>query len=344
MSAEEVKQYEDYLKQIETLKAPEPLPVFWTVDEDAKRSSETNYVLTTGDPTRPSLNHPVQPGFPFAKTKPESRDGRREMFVDWLTAPENPLFARVAVNRVWQWHFGAGLHHTSSDFGTLGGAPVNPRLLDWLASEFIAQKYSMKWLHRLIVTSETYRRASAGPADLETANRRIDPDNRWLWKFPLRRLDAEPIRDALLAMADRLDLSVGGKGFEGDTSNRRSAYMSRGYLSYTNAMPDFLQSFDAEDGRMVCPRRNQTVTAPQALFLMNNELVEDATRQFAERLRKESGGDMTAALTLGFKIALGRPPRDTERSKALEYVQGDPARIKGFAWLLFNLDEFLYVR
>ena len=95
---------------------------------------------------------------------------------------------------------------------------------------------------------------------------------------------------------------------------------------------------------MVCPRRNQTETAPQALFLMNNELVEDATGQFAERLRKESGGDITAALTLGFKIALGRPPTDTERSKALEYVQGDPARIKGFAWLLFNLDEFLYVR
>ena len=348
MPAEEVKQYEDYLKQIKELKAPEPLPVFWTVEEDAKRFSETNYVLTTGDPTRPSLGQPVDPGFPFARTKPEFRDGRRETFVDWLTAPENPLFARVAVNRIWQWHFGAGLHQASSDFGTLGGHPVHPRLLDWLASEFIAQKYRMKSLHRLIVTSETYRRASAGPADRETANRRIDPDNRLLWKFPLRRLDAEPIRDALLAVAGRLDFRVGGKSFEdgkGDgDSNRRAAYMSRGYLADTNAMPDYLQTFDAEDGRMVCPRRNPTVTAPQALFMMNNELVEDASDRLAERLRKESGGDLTSAVTLGFRIALGRPPSDTERAGALDYVQGDPGRIKGFAWLLLNLDEFLYVR
>ena len=180
----------------------------------------------------------------------------------------------------------------------------------------------MKWLHRLIVTSETYRRASSGPAERESANSRIDPDNRLLWKFPLRRLEAEPIRDALLVVAGRLDLSVGGKSFEDGKagSNRRAAYMARGYLAYTNAMPDFLQTFDAEDGRMTCPRRNQTVTAPQALFMMNNELVEDASSRFAERLKKEAGGDVTTAVTLGFRIALGRSPSDAERAKALEYV------------------------
>ena len=348
MSAEEVRQYEDYLKQINELKAPEPLPVFWTVEEDPKRASETNYVLTTGDPTRPRLSQPVEPGFPFAQTKPEFRDGRRETFADWLTAPENPLFARVAVNRIWQWHFGSGLHQASSDFGTLGGAPVHPKLLDWLASEFIAQKYSMKWLHRLIVTSDTYRRASSGPAEEESANRQIDPDNKLLWKFPLRRLEAEPIWDALLAVAGKLDLTAGGKSFEdgkGDgSSNRRAAYMSRGYLSFTNAMPDYLQTFDAEDGRMACPRRNQTVTAPQALFMMNHKLVEDVCRGFAERLAKESGGDCPGAVTLGFRIALGRPPSNSERARALDYLKGDPDRVKGFAWMLLNLDEFLYVR
>ena len=346
MSAEQVKQYEAYLKQIDELKAPEPLPAFWTVEEDAKRAAETNYVLTTGDPRRPMLSQPVQPGFPFAQKKPEFREGRRETFADWLTAPENPLFARVAVNRIWQWHFGEGLHHASSDFGTLGGVPVHPKLLDWLATEFVAQKYSMKWLQRLIVTSETYRRASSGPAERETTNSRIDPDNRLLWKFPLRRLEAEPIRDALLVVAGRLDLSVGGKSFEDgkDGSNRRAAYIARGYLAYTNAMPDFLQTFDAEDGRMSCPRRNQTVTAPQALFMMNNELMEDASSRFAERLKKEAAGDITTAITLGFRIALGRPPSDAERTKALDYVQGDPARIKGLSWLLLNMDEFLYVR
>ena len=348
MPAEEVKQYEDYLKQIDELKPPEPLPVFWTVEEDAKRAAETNYVLTTGDPTRPKLSQPVPPGFPFAPTKPEFRDGRRETFADWLTAPENPLFARVAVNRIWQWHFGSGLHHASSDFGTIGGEPVHPKLLDWLASEFIAQKYSMKWLHRLIVTSETYRRASSGPPDRESANRRIDPEDQFLWKFPLRRLEAEPIRDALLLVAGELDLTVGGKSFEGGKtgvdSNRRAAYMSRGYLSFTNAMPDYLQTFDAEDGRMACPRRNQTVTAPQALFMMNHELVEEVCSRFAERLAKESCGDCATAVTRGFRIALGRPPSDAELARALDYLQSEPGKVKGFAWLLLNMDEFLYVR
>jgi hypothetical protein len=348
MPAEEVKQYEDYLKQIAELKPPEPLPVFWTVEEDAKRASETNYVLTTGDPTRPRLSQPVQPGFPFAKTKPEFREGRRETFADWLTAPENPLFARVAVNRIWQWHFGAGLHRAASDFGALGGAPVQPKLLDWLASEFITQKYTMKWLHRLIVTSETYRRASSGSAERERANRQIDPDNQMLWKFPLRRLEAEPIRDALLLVSGKLDLAVGGKSFEDAKSdggsNRRAAYMARGYLSNTNAMPDYLQTFDAEDGRMVCPRRNQTVTAPQALFMMNNDLVDDASRRFAERLKSRSGEDLAGAVTLGFRMALGRYPSDAERSKALDYVRDDADRLEGLAWLLLNMDEFLYVR
>ena len=348
MRPDEVKQYDDYLKQINALKAPEPLPVFWTVEEDAKRASQTNYVLTTGDPTRPMLSQPVQPGFPFALTKPELRDGRREMFVDWLTAPDNPLFARVAVNRIWQWHFGAGLHRASSDFGTLGGQPTHPKLLDWLASEFIAQKYSMKWLHRLIVTSETYGRASAGPAEHDAANHRIDPENQLLWKFPLRRLEAEPIRDAMLFVAGNLELTVGGKSFEAgktnNPSNRRTAFMSRGYQSFADALPDYLQTFDAEDGRAVCPRRNQTVTAPQALFMMNDELAESSSGGFADRLKKDSAGNLPAAVALGYRIALGRPPTDSEVAKALDYLQGDPGRVKGFAWLLFNLDEFLYVR
>jgi len=184
------------------------------------------------------------------------------------------------------------------------------------------------------VTSETYRRASSGSAEVEKADSKIDPDNRLVWKFPLQRLEAEPIRDALLVVAGRLDLCVGGKSFDDgkDGSNRRAAYMARGYLAYTNVMPDFLQSFDAEDGRMTCPRRNQTVTAPQALFMMNNELVEDVSGRFAERLKKEADGDVAKAITLGFRIALCRPPSDAERTKALDYVQGDPGRLTNVHW------------
>ncbi len=348
MPPDKVKQYEGYLKEIKELKTPTPLPEFWSVADDAKRASETNYVLTTGDPSRPKLTQPVQPGFPFATKTPDFHDGRREAFVDWLTAPENPLFARVAVNRIWQWHFGTGLHASASDFGVLGGTPTHPKLLDWLASEFIAHKYSMKWLHRLIVTSETYWRASSGPPERETANRQVDPDNQMLWKFPLRRLEAEPVRDAILLVAGNLDLRVGGKSFEVSTnnnaSNRRTAFLSRGYRSDGDELPDFLQSFDAEDGRASCSRRNQTVTAPQALFMMNHPMVEDAAVRLAGQLEKEANGDLNAAVALGYESALSRPPSEKERSQALDYVQGDPRRLKGFAWLLINLDEFLYLR
>lgn len=348
MTPEEIKRYDEYLAQIKALKAPAPLPVFWTVVEDAKRASETNYVLTTADPARPRKNMPVTAGFPFAPAHVEFREGRRETFVDWLTAPENPLFARVAVNRIWQWHFGSGLAPTANDFGTLGGAPIHPKLLDWLASEFVRQRYSMKWLHRLITTSETYRRASVGLSSEENANRAIDPDNRLFWKFPLRRLEAEPVRDAMLAAAGTLDLSVGGESFDAVASEtgsrRRTAYMARGYRTYMNSMPDFLQTFDADDGRAVCPRRNQTVTAPQALWMMNSELADTVSFEFAERLKRESVGDLSGIVDLGYRSTLGRLPSASERNTSLGYLQSDPSRVKGFAWLLFNLDEFLYVR
>ena len=350
MPAGEAKEYDAYLKQVNALKAPDPLPVFWTVEEDPKRQSEKSFVLTSGDPKRPRLNQEVQPGFPFAPDQLEFRDGRRETFVDWLTAPENPLFARVAVNRIWQWHFGGGLHRSASDFGTLGGEPAHPKLLDWLSSEFVAHDYSMKWLHRLIVTSETYRRASSAGSAVTPAGERIDPDDVLLWRFPFRRLEAEPIRDAMLLISGQLDFTTGGKSFDGgkpgNGSFRRAAYMSRGFRSDAELMPDFLAAFDAEDGRAVCPRRNQTVTAPQALFMMNHQTVEEASARFASRLQQLSthGPPDEDLVARGFRMALGRPPTEHERASALDYLGKDGQRIKGFAWLLMNLDEFVYLR
>ncbi|MBN8247540.1 MAG: DUF1553 domain-containing protein [Verrucomicrobia bacterium] len=347
MPADQIPRYEEFLKSLKELKAPEPLPQFWTVAEDALRAAQTNYVLKTGNPDQPNRNRPVRPGFPFARGEPEFREGRRETFVDWLTAPDHPLFARVAVNRIWQWHFGTGLHRTPNDFGTLGGAPDHPELLDFLAAEFIANGYRMKWLHRLLVTSDAYARASAGPRAAELAAQARDPENRLLWKFPLRRLEAEPIRDALLQVAGQLDTALGGRSFIAgppDTeSRRRTAYMSRGYKTYQEAMPDYLQTFDAEDGRSVCPRRQQTVTAPQALFLMNSELVGFSAGHLAQRLSGAGAADPGAAVRLGYQIVLGRPPSDAERIGAQEYLAGDPGRMPGFAWLLLNLDEFVFV-
>jgi hypothetical protein len=375
MPPDVAKEYDALMKRFNALKRPDPLPVFYTVQEDAKRATEKSYVLNTGDPTKPKLDKEVQPGFPFASDKIEFREGRRETFVDWLTAPENPLFARVAVSRIWQWHFGEGLHASASDFGTLGGQPLHPKLLDYLASEFIAHDYSMKWLHRLIVTSDTYRRASSqlpitnsqsSFTNSFTQNQQIDPDNHLLWRFPVQRLEAEPIRDAMLFVSGDLDSSLGGKSFDASSntnSHRRTAYMQRGFRSYAEVMPDFLTTFDVDDGRAVCPRRTQTVTAPQALFLMNNQAVEEISTTYAKRLRDLAVKDPKADLiTLAFRTALGRPPSANEIAKSRTYLEGmtvhavsssvvepgvelyNPERIKGLAWLLLNLDEFIYLR
>src|ERR1700678_497984 len=164
------------------------LPAFWTVEVDPKKEMQKSYILTSGESDRPEKNHEVQPGWPFAPQPIDFRDGRIEAFTDWLTAPENPLFARVAVNRLWQWHFGEGLQRTPSDFGELGGTPVNPRLLDWLASEFVRRNFSMKAMHRLIVTSETYKLSTEVDPGRVTSAGAVDPENAALWHYRLRRL------------------------------------------------------------------------------------------------------------------------------------------------------------
>jgi hypothetical protein len=179
----------------------------------------------------------------------------------------------------------------------------------------------------------------------------------------LQRLEAEPIWDAILAAAGTLDLAIGGPSFDVNapagrrgggglrqgspsttSANRRAAFMIRGYSTSRDVVPNFLQAFDVDDGRAPCPIRTQTVTAPQALFLMNSDEIAKATAAFAERLQKESGGDLAAAVDLGYQIALARPPAPPERDRALVYLDHDPARLRGLAWILFNLDEFLYVR
>lgn len=362
MPAEEVEKYNDLLKQQSKLGRVPSLPSYWTVEEDKALLKEKSYVLTTGDIAKPEKDRPVEPGFPFQPDGIDFRDGRREAFVDWLTAPRNPLFARVAVNRIWGWHFGEGLQRVTSDFGLLGGQPANRKLLDYLASDFVAHDYSMKWLHRTIVTSDTYQLASNVDTKQLAANMKVDARNTYLWHFRLQRLEAEPIWDSIHYAAGDLDLSVGGKSFQLSTpdekqsiflrgasntdsrTNRRGVYLVRGYIPSTDVMNNFLTSFDVDDGRAPCPVRTQTVTAPQALFTMNNELIEKESAKLAAKLLDESSGDLRAAVTLAYRTALSRAPSGAELDRALSYIENDPGRLKSFAWLLFNLDEFVYVR
>jgi hypothetical protein len=338
------------------------LPSFWTVEVDRGKELDKCYQLTSGDPARPEKNHEVQPGWPFAPQNVECREGRIPAFSDWLTSPTNSLFARVAVNRLWQWHFGVGLQKTSSDFGQLGGRPSHPQLLDWLASEFVSRHFSMKEMHRLMVTSETYKLASEVSPELVSQNHAADPDDTFLWHFRLQRLEAEPIWDSIFAAADNLDLTVGGPSFDlkssglrrgrekketGQRNNgpmRRAAYITRGYSSSRDVMAAFLQAFDADDGRIPCPLRTQTVTAPQSLFMMNSAEIDGASHRFADRLSHQCNGDITSAIQLAYQFALSRSPSPRERERAVAYLENDSARLKDLAWLLFNLDEFVYVR
>jgi hypothetical protein len=337
------------------------LPAFWTVEVDPKRETETSYILTSGDPERPEKNHPVEPGWPFMPAGTDLREGRLLAFSDWLTSRENPMFARVAVNRIWQWHFGEGLQKLSSDFGKLGGMPANTELLDWLASEFIKRNYSMKEMHRLMVTSDVYKLASAADPAQSAAAMKVDPEDRYLWHYRLQRLEAEPIWDSILSAAGELDTTLGGPSFDpspavpgrrgggrgapqvAGKANRRAAYMVRGFSTSREVVPNFLQSFDVDDGRVPCPMRTQTVTAPQSLFMMNSPEVEKASAKLAERMKK-SGDDLNAAIDEGYRLVIGRAATPSEKDAALSYVENDPARLKGLAWLLFNLDEFVYVR
>ncbi len=365
MSEADMKTFKELrakLNQV-TGKRVRDLPAFWTVEVDRGLELEKSYILTSGDPERPEKNHPVEPGWPFYTGTKDFREGRVEAFSDWLTNKENPLFGRVAVNRLWQWHFGEGLHKSPSDFGFLGGAPVSQPLLDWLAAEFIARGYSQKAMHKLMMTSNVYRLASSGDKEVMKKNLELDPLQRYLWSFRLQRLEAEPIWDSILIAAGNLDTTLGGPSFDiearnprgrggagmGEATaeakmNRRGAYIIRGFSTSREVVPNFLQSFDVDDGRAPCPVRTQTVTAPQGLFMMNSPEIEKATTMFAERIKKESEGDLSKAVELAYCIALGRPPSPGEKGNALTYVGADPNRLKDLAWLIFNLDEFIYIQ
>jgi hypothetical protein len=356
MSEQDRRRYQELQRQLPAASGGggnrQSLPVFYTVENDPKKELETNYELTSGDPDRPEKDHVVQPGWPFAPKELDLREGRREAFSDWLTANDNPMLSRVAVNRLWQWHFGEGLQKLSSDFGHLGGVPSNPALLDWLAAEFVARGLDMKQMHKLMVTSETYKLASAADTELAAANMKADPANGSLWRFRLQRLEAEPIWDSILSASGELDLAVGGPSFDlspgaggrRTSANRRAAYIVRGYSTNRDVTPNFLQAFDVDDGRAPCPLRTQTVTAPQALFMMNSPEINLASQKLAQRLRKDCGENLSAAIELGYRIALARPPSAEEASEALKYLDGKPDRLSGLAWMLFNLDEFVYAR
>ena len=318
------------------------------VDENAKPPATR--VLFQGDITKP--REAVPPGFltaldpnPAIVSKParDNSSGRRSVLADWIVSEKNPLTARVIVNRVWQAHFGEGLVATANDFGFAGARPQNPELLDWLAREFIRGGWSLKKLHRLIITSTTYRQST-----------------------PPRRLTAEALRDSMLAVAGRLLPCEGGapvwpelpdevlranpavlddnaektKGWY-PTPHEKSGVASIFLVQKRGLHVPMMDTFDLPDNALSCPRRNVSTVAPQALTLLNSPFATEMAQAFAERIQREAGDAPTAQIERAFALSIQRPPDDSECASCSKFLQQ-----RGLAELcraLLNLNEFVYV-
>jgi hypothetical protein len=359
---------------------PGDTPVPGTTAKRIRPDFEGSFVPQPGKPyqpppcyfpalAEPGKGKPIEPGFLSVITGggpakipalPEGRlsSGRRRALAEWVASPENPLTARVMVNRIWHHHFGRGIVATPSNFGKMGSPPSHPELLDWLATEFIRQRWSVKRMHRLIMTSQTYRMASAFD---RPANRTKDPENVWLWRYPVRRVDAEIVRDAILSASGQLNTEAGGPPFfpavpetafveaarvgkwvltrQEPSTWRRSVYS---YWKRARKTPIF-EVFDQPDSMVSCDRRNVTTAPTQALTLLNSEFVLIQAEHFAERVRREAGEDPARQIEAAYAIALSRRPFREEMAAGKEFLtrEGD---LTGLCHVLLNLNEFLYVQ
>jgi len=265
--------------------------------------------------------------------------GRREL-ARWVAAAANPLTARVIVNRVWQWHFGAGLVRTPSNFGMLSEPPTHPKLLDWLAARFVDDGWSLKKLHRRIMSSAAYRRASVVGRD-QLAR---DPENRWLARFSPRRLDAEEVRDAMLSTSGQLDRTPRGPAADGIDTPRRSLYIQTARWDRSS----FAILFDAANPDASTEKRTQSTVAPQALVFLNHPFVLAQARHLAQRLGTEFSSDASARIERIYRLLLARPARGEEVEVCRRFL-ARPGRPRaeddwtGLAHVLFCSNEFMYV-
>ncbi len=318
VTGEDKKRLQELAKQLAAFNhlKPETLPTAFTVTDVGPAAPPTRI---PGDRT----GHEIAPGFltlldpaPAKVTRSPAAansTGRRTTLARWLTRPDNPLPARVMVNRLWQYHFGRGLVATPSDFGRLGERPSHPELLDWLAAEFVAQGWSLKQMHRLIMTSAAYRQAAVRPAP--AIARVKDPENRLLWRMNTRRLEIEPIRDAMLSASGELDPAIGGPGVAA-TVPRRTIYTK----VMRNSREPLFDAFDAPDGSNTTPTRNVTITPTQSLMLINGGWTLDRARALAGRLERLAGNDGAGRIGFAYRLVFGRPPTQPERIDAQSFL------------------------
>ncbi len=341
------------------------------ISESGPRPPET-FLHVRGNPRVPGSA--VEPGFPEVLTseppviptpaEDARTTGRRTVLADWIASPDNPLTARVMANRIWQHHFGRGIVASPNNFGSNGLPPTHPELLDWLATQFIAHEWRLKAMHRLIMLSNTYQMSSQG----DSLALQQDPANDLFWRFDLRRLGAEEVRDAVLAVNGRLNPQMYGPGFFEEISAEVLAGQSRPGSGWGKSPPDqqarrsvyihvkrtlltpLLEAFDLADPDSSCDARFETTQPAQALAMLNGKFMNDQAAHFAERLRREAGDDRLAQVRLAWQLALGREPDEASQRDALALfdtlqqhgVQPDKA-LDYYCLLVFNLNEFLYL-
>lgn len=347
---------------------------------DTGKPAETTRIFYQGDPNEP--REEVQPGFlsvfdpaPAVIRAPSGQTlGRRLTLANWIASPDNPFTARVLVNRLWQHHFGVPLFGNPNDLGRGGPKPTHPELLDWLATEMIARGWSMKAMHRLMVTSAAYRQAGVEGKGAERSRAAaIDSSNRLFWRQNARRLDAETMRDTLLAVAGRLRVHAGGpalwpalpdeilraqpgvlEALEGKDGGRRQGWFTSPedacdvrtvYLIQKRSVPlPFLQVFDLPDTTSSCARRDVTTVAPQALNLLNSDFALRAASEFAARVVREAGAAPAAQIDHAIWLALGRSPTPQEQRKAAAFLAAEgQGSLPKLCRALLNLNEFVYI-
>lgn len=340
---------------------PEMLPNVLTIKNDPEERTEVR-VLRRGewkfkgdlvDMRPPEILNTRDP-----LVLPPDESQPRTKLAEWITDPDNPLTARVLVNRVWQQHFGKGIVDTPNDFGYYGDRPSHPDLLDYLADRLIKNDWRLKPMHRAIMLSNTYRQTSRATATEQTHE--IDPDNRLLWKFSRRRLQAEEIRDSLLSVSGVLNKEMYGESImvpvEEDMiqllyapsqwqvtedkvqHNRRSVYL----VAKRNLRLPFMEAFDQPTLQASCAQRESSIHAPQALELLNGDIANELALAFAERLKTEAENSNQSKVGKAWLLATGRSPTEREAELADEFIEAHP--LSEFALAMFNLNEFLYVR
>jgi hypothetical protein len=359
------------LAEFDNLKPADP-PVAEAIF-DGGRAAPPQFILSKGvwdaplDEVQPGVLSILDPA-PAKIVAPEGLNstGRRSALASWLTDPKNPLTARVMVNRIWQDHFGKGIVGTASDFGIMGDRPTDPQLLDYLATTFVENGWSIKKMHRLIMLSNTYQQSSAYQPEAA----KVDPDNKLMWRFDRRRLEGEVIRDSMLMAAGQLNLKMGGPGVfppipqgisngskylswtpEKDPAeaDRRSVYV---FVKRNLRYPMF-EAYDFPDTSESCPRRYATVSPTQPLVGMNDDLVRQWSRELANRVLNDAGLSPEQQVERAFRIIFNRAPKDDERQAVLDFLNKQAGEIGGetaraaafvdFCQALLNSNEFLYV-